>query len=43
VSVAEVRVGEAVFGGDRLVLIAGPCVIEDRDSCLRHAQRLIAI
>ena len=42
-SVAQVRVGEAVFGGDRLVLIAGPCVIEDRDSCLRHAQRLIAI
>jgi len=43
VSVAQVKVGEAVFGGDRLVLIAGPCVIEDRDSCLRHAQRLIAI
>ena len=42
-SVAEVKVGEAVFGGDRLVLIAGPCVIEDRESCLRHAQRLIAI
>ena len=42
-SVAKVKVGEAVFGGDRLVLIAGPCVIEDRDSCLRHAQRLIAI
>jgi 2-dehydro-3-deoxyphosphooctonate aldolase (KDO 8-P synthase) len=43
VSVAEVKVGEAVFGGDRLVLIAGPCVIEDRESCLRHAERLIAI
>jgi 2-dehydro-3-deoxyphosphooctonate aldolase (KDO 8-P synthase) len=43
VSVAEVKFGEAVFGGDRLVLIAGPCVIEDRESCLRHAQRLIAI
>ncbi len=42
-SVAQVKVGEAVFGGDRLVLIAGPCVIEDRDSCMRHAQRLIAI
>ncbi len=42
-SVTKVKVGEAVFGGDRLVLIAGPCVIEDRDSCLRHAQRLIAI
>ena len=42
-SVVQVKVGEAVFGGDRLVLIAGPCVIEDRDSCLRHAQRLIAI
>jgi len=42
-SVVQVKVGEAVFGGDRLVLIAGPCVIEDRDSCLRHAERLIAI
>jgi len=43
VSVAKVKVGEAVFGGARLVLIAGPCVIEDRDSCLRHAERLLAI
>ncbi len=41
--VAEVKAGEVVFGGDRLVLIAGPCVIEDRDSCMRHAERLIAI
>ena len=40
---AKVKVGEAVFGGARLVLIAGPCVIEDRDSCLRHAERLLAI
>jgi 2-dehydro-3-deoxyphosphooctonate aldolase (KDO 8-P synthase) len=42
-SVAPVTVGEAVFGGDRLALIAGPCVIENRESCLRHAERLVAI
>jgi 2-dehydro-3-deoxyphosphooctonate aldolase (KDO 8-P synthase) len=41
--VHEVRVGEAVFGGPRLVLIAGPCVIESEQSCLRHAERLAAI
>lgn len=41
--VAEVRAGEAVFGGPRLVLIAGPCVIESEESCLRHAERLARI
>ena len=25
-------------GGQPFVLIAGPCVVEDRDSALRHAQ-----
>ncbi len=30
-------------GGGRLFLIAGPCVIESRDSSLRHADRLAAI
>ncbi|HVA79833.1 MAG TPA: 3-deoxy-8-phosphooctulonate synthase [Candidatus Binataceae bacterium] len=35
--VAPVKVGEAVFGGAALVLIAGPCVIESAESCLRHA------
>lgn len=38
-----VQVGDAVFGGPRLVLIAGPCVIESEQSCLRHAERLAAI
>ncbi len=37
----EVRVGEVILGGGRpFVLIAGPCVIEDRDSALYHAARL---
>jgi 2-dehydro-3-deoxyphosphooctonate aldolase (KDO 8-P synthase) len=42
-NVRAVSVGEAVFGGPRLVLIAGPCVIESSDHCLRHAQRLAEI
>jgi 2-dehydro-3-deoxyphosphooctonate aldolase (KDO 8-P synthase) len=37
VNVAQIRVGDAVFGGAELVLIAGPCVIENAESCLRHA------
>ena len=41
--VAEVKVGDAVFGGPKLVLIAGPCVIESEDSCLRHATRIAEI
>jgi 2-dehydro-3-deoxyphosphooctonate aldolase (KDO 8-P synthase) len=32
-----------VFGGPRLVLIAGPCVIESYDHCVRHAHRLADI
>jgi 2-dehydro-3-deoxyphosphooctonate aldolase (KDO 8-P synthase) len=43
VKVAKVSVGEVVFGGPQLVLIAGPCVIESADSCLRHAGRLAEI
>jgi 2-dehydro-3-deoxyphosphooctonate aldolase (KDO 8-P synthase) len=43
VTVALVRVGEAVFGGDKLVLIAGPCVIESAESCLSHAARISEI
>jgi len=36
-----VAVGSVVFAASRpLVLIAGPCVIESRDSVLRHAERL---
>ncbi|MFZ0888856.1 MAG: 3-deoxy-8-phosphooctulonate synthase [Candidatus Binataceae bacterium] len=42
-SATPIKVGDAVFGGGRLVLIAGPCVIESRDSCLRHAEKLAAI
>lgn len=42
-TVNQVKVGEAVFGGPRLVIIAGPCVIETEQSCLRHAERLAAI
>jgi 2-dehydro-3-deoxyphosphooctonate aldolase (KDO 8-P synthase) len=39
--VREVKVGEAVFGGGRpLVLIAGPCVIESLDHTLRTAEAL---
>jgi 2-dehydro-3-deoxyphosphooctonate aldolase (KDO 8-P synthase) len=39
--VREVRVGNAVFGGDRpLVLIAGPCVIEEEALTLRIAEGL---
>ncbi len=38
---AEVPVGNIRLGGGRpLVLIAGSCVIESRDSALRHAARL---
>jgi 2-dehydro-3-deoxyphosphooctonate aldolase (KDO 8-P synthase) len=43
VKVHEVKVGDAVFGGDALVLIAGPCVIESDESCIRHAVRLVEI
>lgn len=39
-NVAEVNAGGVVFGGPALVLIAGPCVIESEESCLRHAARL---
>ncbi len=43
VSVARVKAGDAVFGGPELVLIAGPCVIESYESCIRHATRLADI
>lgn len=40
----EVRIGSVTFGGDRpFALIAGPCVIESRDHCLRHAAALQTI
>jgi len=41
VSERTVAVGSVVFGNARpFALIAGPCVIESRDSVLRHAERL---
>ncbi|HYB90482.1 MAG TPA: 3-deoxy-8-phosphooctulonate synthase [Candidatus Binataceae bacterium] len=42
-SAEQIRVGDAVFGGPDLVLIAGPCVIESDESCIRHAVRLAEI
>jgi 2-dehydro-3-deoxyphosphooctonate aldolase (KDO 8-P synthase) len=38
--IATVDAGGVVFGGESLAIIAGPCVIESRDSSLRHAERL---
>jgi 2-dehydro-3-deoxyphosphooctonate aldolase (KDO 8-P synthase) len=36
-----VHVGSVAFGGGNpFALIAGPCVIESRDHCLRHAEQL---
>jgi 2-dehydro-3-deoxyphosphooctonate aldolase (KDO 8-P synthase) len=36
-----VQVGSVILGGDRpFAFIAGPCVIESRDSALRHATKL---
>jgi len=40
----EVHVGSTIFGGSRpFALIAGPCVIESRDHCLRHADAIARI
>ncbi len=36
-------IGAAEAGGPRLLVIAGPCVIEDADACLRTAERLEAL
>ena len=41
--VAKVEAGNVVFGGSRLAIIAGPCVIESAESSLRHAERLAQI
>ena len=40
---ARVTVGNVVFGGSGLAIIAGPCVIESAESSLRHAERLARI
>ena len=39
IRIKDVKIG----GGNSLVLIAGPCVIESRENCLRTAQQLKAI
>jgi 2-dehydro-3-deoxyphosphooctonate aldolase (KDO 8-P synthase) len=39
----KVKAGTATFGGPDLIIIAGPCVIESYESCLRHATRLSEI
>jgi 2-dehydro-3-deoxyphosphooctonate aldolase (KDO 8-P synthase) len=39
----EIDAGGAIFGGPRLALIAGPCVIESPESSLRHAERIARI
>jgi 2-dehydro-3-deoxyphosphooctonate aldolase (KDO 8-P synthase) len=42
--VKEIAIGNVRMGGEcPLVLIAGPCVIEDEAATLRHAERLKAI
>lgn len=39
-----VPIGDVVFGGGApFALIAGPCVIESRESTLRHAERIVGI
>jgi 2-dehydro-3-deoxyphosphooctonate aldolase (KDO 8-P synthase) len=43
VSIVQVEVGGVVFGGPQMVLIAGPCVIESAQGCLRHAEKLAVI
>jgi len=41
--ITKVKAGTATFGGPDLIIIAGPCVIESYESCLRHATRLSEI
>ncbi|MBC7329569.1 3-deoxy-8-phosphooctulonate synthase [bacterium] len=36
----QVKIGNVVVGGDKLVLIAGPCVIESEELCLEVAFKL---
>jgi len=41
--VKTIRVGDVIFGGPKLALIAGPCVIESREGCLNLAGRLVRL
>jgi 2-dehydro-3-deoxyphosphooctonate aldolase (KDO 8-P synthase) len=42
-NVESVNAGGVIFGGTRLAIIAGPCVIESAEASLRHAERLARI
>jgi 2-dehydro-3-deoxyphosphooctonate aldolase (KDO 8-P synthase) len=42
-AISEVIAGNVIFGGRELAIIAGPCVIENADSSLRHAEKIAAI
>ncbi len=35
---SQIRVGEAVFGGEKIVVIAGPCTVESREQTLEAAR-----
>ena len=37
---SHVQVGNAIFGGEQLPLIAGPCVIESQDHSLKMAEKI---
>jgi 3-deoxy-7-phosphoheptulonate synthase len=39
----QVKVGEAVIGGEEAVLIAGPCAIEDEEQLVSTAQQIKAV
>jgi 2-dehydro-3-deoxyphosphooctonate aldolase (KDO 8-P synthase) len=39
----KVEAGSVTFGGPQLAIIAGPCVIESAEACLRHADQLARI
>ncbi len=43
VKVKTVKVGRVVFGGGKLAMIAGPCVIESRKGCLELAGKLVRL
>ncbi len=40
--VREVRVGNAVFGGTKIVLIAGPCSVENEEMVMQTAEAVVA-
>ncbi|HRW78236.1 MAG TPA: 3-deoxy-7-phosphoheptulonate synthase, partial [Candidatus Sabulitectum sp.] len=40
--IRQITVGNAVFGGPRVVLIAGPCSVENEDMAMRTAEAVAA-